>query len=313
MLRYTIRRLIALIPVMFGVALLIFTILFFTPGDPADLILGNLASEEQKTAWRDANGLNSSYFAQFGTFIFNLVISGDLGTSFQSGRSVTDTIMQRLPTTFLLAVTTTAVASVVGILLGVVAAKYHNTWIDMIVRVFGMAGISMPVFWFGLLLIILFAVQLRWLPVSGWYGPKYWILPTIALGLGSASIILRVTRSSILDCIRQDYVRTVRAKGQTERKIMRHHILRNALIPIITVVGGCFGAALGGAMILEQVFSINGLGRLMVNAIDTRDYPLVRAAVLVLAMGFCLVYLIIDLLYAYVDPRIRFEFSAKGG
>ena len=313
MLRYIFKRLIILIPVMFGVALLIFTILFFTPGDPADLMLGNMASEEQKTAWRDDHGLNDSYFAQFGTFIFNLVTKGDWGISLQTGISVTDAIMKRLPATFLLAVTTTAVAAVVGILLGVVAAKYHNTWIDMIVRVFGMAGISMPVFWFGLLLIILFAVQLRWLPVSGWNGPRYWILPSVALGLGSASVILRVTRSSILDCIRQDYVRTARAKGQTEHMIMRHHILRNALIPIITVVGGCFGAALGGAMILEQVFSINGLGRLMVNAISMRDYPLVRAAVLVLALGFSLVYLIIDLLYAYVDPRIRFEFSAKGG
>jgi len=178
--------------------------------------------------------------------------------------------------------------------------------------VFGMVGISMPTFWFALLLISLFALRLRWLPVSGWYGPKYWVLPSVALGLASSSILLRVARSSILDCVRQDYVRTVRAKGQTESVIMKHHVLRNALIPIITVAGGSFGAALGGAMILEQIFAINGLGRLMVDAISMRDYPLVRAAVLMLALGYSLINLIIDLLYAYVDPRIRTEFSSVG-
>jgi peptide/nickel transport system permease protein len=172
-----------------------------------------------------------------------------------------------------------------------------------------MIGISMPQFWFGLLLIIWFALNLNWFPISGFDGPRHWVLPSIALGVQNAAILLRFTRTSVIDCMRQDYVRTARAKGQSERVITWHHTVRNALIPIITTAGGLFGGALGSAMVLEQIFSINGLGRLMVEAIAMRNYPVIRASVLILAVSYSAVYLIMDLLYAAVDPRIKAEFS----
>jgi peptide/nickel transport system permease protein len=215
----------------------------------------------------------------------------------------------RFPNTFLLACLTTVIACVIGILLGVFTAKHQNTWLDTTFSVVGMIGVSMPQFWLGLLLLIWFALNLKWFPVAGFDGPKYWVLPCVALGVQNAAILLRFTRTSVLECIRQDYVRTARAKGQIERVITWHHIVRNALIPIITTIGTLFGGALGMAMILEQVFSINGLGRLMVEAIAMRDYPVIRASVLILAISYSIIYLVLDLLYAAVDPRIKADFK----
>ncbi|MCD8009826.1 MAG: ABC transporter permease [Lachnospiraceae bacterium] len=311
MLRYAVKRILQLIPVLLGVSLLIFTILYFTPGDPADIVLGENASEETKEEWRDSYGLNDSFVEQYVTYIWNIVTKGDFGSSYKSGQPVTKSILERFPTTFLLAVFCSSIAMIIGVLLGIVAANHQNSWIDTIARIFGMAGISMPVFWLGLLLIMLFSVRLQWFPVSGWYGPRYWVLPSICLGLTHAASLMRITRSSMLDCINQDYVRTARAKGQKEGVITRHHILRNALIPIITAAGNSFGVALGGAMVMEQIFSIPGLGRLMVESINNRDYPMVRGAVLLLAISFSLVNLAVDLLYAGVDPRIKAQFASK--
>lgn len=305
MLRYALKRLLALLPVLLGVALLIFTIMYFTPGDPAVLQLGDQATEQQLADWRAARDLDKPFFVQFGKYIWGIVSRGDFGISYKTGKAVSTAILERFPTTFVLAMATCLVAMVVGILLGIVAANHQNTWIDSLARIFGIVGISMPNFWFALLLILVFAVKLRMFPVSGWYGPKYMVLPAIALGLAHAASLMRITRSSMLDCIRQDYVTTARAKGQTEGVITRHHILRNAMIPIITAAGTAFGVALGGALITEQIFSIPGLGSLMVNAITNRDYPQVRGSVLLLATSYSLVNLLVDLLYAAIDPRIK--------
>jgi peptide/nickel transport system permease protein len=305
MVVYIIKRLIFMIPVLLGVSLLIFAILYLTPGDPADVILSSQATTETREAWREAHGLTESFFMQYIHFIGGIILHGDWGTSFVNEQSVTRDIMLRFPNTFLLACLTTVIACVIGILLGVFTAKHQNTWLDTTFSVVGMVGVSMPQFWLGLLLLIWFGLNLNWFPIAGFDGPKYWVLPCVALGVQNAAILLRFTRTSVLECIRQDYVRTARAKGQIERVITWHHIVRNALIPIITTIGALFGGALGNAMILEQVFSINGLGRLMVEAIAMRNYPVIRASVLILAVSYSIIYLVLDLLYAAVDPRIK--------
>lgn len=311
MLRYFLKRLLTLIPVLLSVAFLIFTMMYFTPGDPATIVLGDQASEEQLTEWRAARDLDKPFLEQFGKYIYRLVFHGDFGVSYKTGKNVTKSLLERFPTTFILAIATCAIAMLLGVLLGILAANRQGTWVDSILRIFGMAGVSMPIFWLGLLLILWFSVGLKWFPVSGWYGPKYVVLPAMTMGLTFTASLMRTTRSSMLDCIRQDYVITARAKGQNERVITYHHVFRNALIPIITAAGSAFGIALSGAVITEQVFSIPGLGSLMVNAISTRDYPLVRGSVLLLAASFSLVNLLVDLLYAYVDPRIKAQFAGK--
>lgn len=309
MVKYIIKRLIYMIPVLIGVSLLISIILYLTPGDPADVVLSSQATAAVRDAWRQAHGLNDSFFVQYINFIGGIVLHWDWGTSFVNGLSVTGDVMLRFPNTFLLACLTTIIAIIIGILIGVFTAKHQNTWLDTTFSVVGMVGVSMPQFWLGMLLLIWFALNLKWFPISGFDGPKYWVLPSIALGVQNAAILLRFTRTSVLDCIRQDYVRTARAKGQVERVITWHHIFRNALIPIITTIGSLFGGALGMAMVLEQVFSINGLGRLMVEAIAKRNYPVIRASVMILAASYSIIYLILDLLYAAVDPRIRADFK----
>ncbi len=309
MWKYIVKRLLSMIPVLLGVSLIIFTLLYFTPGDPASMVLGEQATEEAKEEWRDRYGLNDSFWVQYGRYIKDIVTKGDFGSSYRNGRSVTESLMERFPVTFLLAVFTCVLAILIGVVLGIIAANHQNSWVDAIARVFGMLGISIPMFWLALLLIIFFAVKLQWFPVSGFYGPRYWVLPSIAMGMTHAASLMRITRSSVLDCIRQDYVRTARAKGQTEGVITRHHILRNALIPIVTAAGTSFGIALGGAMIMEQIFAIPGLGRLMVDSINQRDYPMVRGAVLLLALSFSLVNLAVDVLYAYIDPRIKAQYQ----
>ncbi|MDR1730581.1 MAG: ABC transporter permease [Synergistaceae bacterium] len=311
MLRYFLKRLLSLIPVLIGVAFLIFTMMYFTPGDPATVVLGDQASAEQLAQWRAARDLDKPFPEQFGKYMYRLVFRGDFGVSYKTGRNVTVSLLERFPTTFLLAIATCATAMLLGVLLGILAANRQSTWVDSVLRIFGMAGVSMPIFWLGLLLILWFAVDLKWFPVSGWYGPKYIVLPAMTMGLTFTASLMRTTRSSMLDCIRQDYVVTARAKGQKERVITYHHVFRNALIPIITAAGSTFGIALCGAVVTEQVFSIPGLGSLMVNAITTRDYPLVRGSVLLLAVSFSLVNLLVDLLYAWFDPRIKAQFTGK--
>ncbi|MDO4492456.1 MAG: ABC transporter permease [Clostridia bacterium] len=313
MLRYFLKRIVALIPVLLAVSFLIFTMMYLTPGDPATMVLGDQASPEQLAEWRAARDLDKPFLQQFGSYIWKIVAHGDFGISYKTGKNVTQSLLERFPTTFVLAVATCIIASVLGVLLGILAANRQNTWVDSLLRVFGMAGVSMPIFWLGLLMIMWFAVKMHWFPVSGWKGPQYVVLPAVTMGLTFMANLLRTTRSSMLDCVRQDYVTTARAKGQKESVITYHHVLMNALIPIITAAGSTFGIALCGAVVTEQTFSIPGLGTLMVSAISTRDYPLVRGSVLLLAVSFSVVNLLMDMLYAAVDPRVKAQFAAKGG
>jgi peptide/nickel transport system permease protein len=309
MVKYIIKRVIYMIPVLLGVAFLISFILYLTPGDPADVILSSQATEAMRDAWRQERGLNDPFWVQYYHFISGIILHWDWGTSYVNGLSVTDDVMLRFPNTFLLACLTTVIAIIIGILLGVFTAKHQNKWQDTTFSIVGMVGISMPQFWLGMLLLIWFGLNLGWFPIAGFDGPKYWVLPCVALGVQNAAILMRFTRTSVLDCMRQDYVRTARAKGQVESVITWHHIVRNALIPIITTVGSLFGGALGMAMILEQVFSINGLGRLMVEAIAMRNYPVIQASVMLLAVSYSIIFLVLDLLYAAVDPRIKADFK----
>lgn len=308
MLRYTLRRLLLMIPVLIGVTFLIFLLQSFTPGDPASLVLGNDAEEEEKYEWREKYDLNDPLIVQYVKYM-SRVVRGDFGVSYRTNKNVTLTILERWPTTFLVAVLSVSISVFLGMMLGIIAALNRNNWVDSFARFLGMLGVSMPNFWFALLLIMTFALKLKILPVSGFYGPEYWILPTASLGILGAAGLLRITRSSVLDCINADYVRTARSKGQKEGKIVMHHILRNALIPIVTSIGGYIAAALGGTIIMEQIFAISGLGKLMITAINTRDYPLLRGSVLLIATTTSVINLIVDLIYAQIDPRVKAAFK----
>ena len=308
MIRYIIRRILLMIPVLIGVTLLIFLLQSVTPGDPAELVLGQDSTPQERYDWKERYNLNDPLIVQYGKYLLDLV-RGDFGVSYRTGKSITLSIVERWPTTILLALLSVSVSVILGMALGIVAALHRDSWIDSVARFIGILGISMPNFWFALLLIMLFALKLKWLPVSGFYGPKYWILPAMTLGiLGSASI-LRITRSSVLDNIYADFVRTARSKGQKESKVVSHHILRNAMIPITTNIGGLVAAALGGTIILEQIFAIAGLGKLMVDAINQRDYPLLRGCVIMIAATASVINLIVDIVYAAIDPRVKAAFA----
>lgn len=307
MVRYVIRRLLLMIPVVIGVTLLIFLLQAFTPGDPAKLALGNDATEEELQQWREDRDLNSPILVQYGKYMWG-VLHGDFGISYRSPKNITTTIFERWPTTFLVAILSVSISALIGITLGIIAALHRNSWLDSFARFLGMLGVSMPNFWFALLMIMQFALNLKWFPVSGFYGPEYWVLPMATVGILGSAGLLRLTRSAVLDSLSADYVRTARSKGQKEGKIVLHHVLRNALIPIVTSIGGHFAAALGGTIILEQIFAIPGLGQLMVNAIYQRDYPLIRGSVLLVAVTASVVNLLVDLIYAWIDPRVMAAF-----
>lgn len=308
MLRYTIKRLIWMIPVLFGVSILVFAIQVLAPGDPADLALGEYASEEAKDAWREERGLNEPIIVQYGEYMAGILTRGDFGNSYQNGKSVTESLVSRFPVTLLTAFGGALIAALIGIPLGIVAATHRNTWVDSAARFLGMLGISLPNFWFALLLIMLFALNLKWLPVSGFYGPKYWILPLMAQGILGAASQMRYTRSAVLDSLQSDFVRTARAKGQTENKVVMHHVLGNAMIPIVTNVGHHIAGGMAGTVVMEQIFSIAGIGTLMITAVNNRDFPMLRGCVLLVAFTMSIVNLVVDLSYTAIDPRIKSRF-----
>jgi len=310
MLKYAFRRIMAMIPVLIGISLVIFTLLYFTPGDPARMMLGDLATEAEVQALRDEMGLNDGFAVRYFRYMGDL-LKGDLGTSYVSKLPVTEEIMSRLPVTVLVAFLVMIFAVLIGVPAGIISAVKQYTWVDSIVRVLSLLGITMPAFWLALLLVLLLAVNLGWLPASGLYGPKYYILPVISISAVSIATIARTTRSSMLEVIRSDYMRTAKAKGQSPRVIIFKHALTNALIPILTIVGIQFANGLGGAVVNEQVFAIPGLGKMMVDAIKARNYPLVQGSVLTLALLQSMVNLGVDLLYASVDPRIRSQYVIK--
>lgn len=307
MLRYIIRRILFLIPVLLGVAFCVFTLLYLTPGDPARIVLGDLATDEAIKEFRDKEGLNDPYLVQFGNYVYKAVFKGDIGRSYSSKRPVMTEILTAFPYTLKLAAFAMIIAIIIGIPCGIISAIKQYSWFDTVTMIFAMVGLAMPVFWLGLLLILLFSVRLRWLPSSGFSTFKAMILPSVALAAQSISMVTRMTRSSMLEVIRADYIRTARAKGQKESVVIWVHALRNALIPVVTLCGLQFGHLLAGAILTESIFAIPGVGRLMVQAIMARDYPMVQGGVLFVAIAFSIVNLLVDLLYAYIDPRIKAE------
>ena len=309
MFQYIVKRILWLFPILLGVSFIVFTIMYLSPGDPVTMVLGEGATPEQYEAMRVQMGLDRSFIEQFFHYIKNVVVEFDLGRSYVSGRVVMDEILVRLPNTIKLSVWSVLFASLIGIPLGVTSASRPYSKVDNFVMFLSLVGVSMPTFWQALLLIILFTSTLGWLPASGFDTWQQMIMPVFALASSSIGTIARITRSSMMDVLDQDYIRTAKAKGVNGSKVTFHHALRNALIPVVTVIGLQFGALLGGAVLTETVFSINGIGTLMVNAIRTRDTMIVQGGVLFIAFIFTMVNLCVDILYAYIDPRIKTSFD----
>jgi ABC-type dipeptide/oligopeptide/nickel transport system permease component len=303
--KYIIRRLLLAIPVLIGVSIIAFMILHLSPGDPAQLLAGEDATQEDIQILRERFGLDQPLPVQYFRFIKGMA-TGDL-VSMKFNEPVLDIVGKRLKNTLLLSFFSITIAVVVGVIAGVLSAVYRYSIIDYVSSVAALLGVSMPVFWWGLILILFFSVTLRWLPSGGMGGWKTFILPAVVLGTASAGIIARMTRSSMMDVLRQDYITTARSKGLMHRIIIRRHALRNALIPTVTVVGLQFGYMLAGAVLTESVFAWPGVGRLLVTSILSRDYPVVQTTLIMVALTFVLVNLGVDILYAYLDPRIRYH------
>ncbi|MEZ0320936.1 MAG: ABC transporter permease [Thermus sp.] len=333
---YVLRRLLGLVPVLFGITLLVFLFLQLIPGDPAQAILGERGTPEQLAALREKLGLNKPLYVQYLTFVKN-ILTGDLGTSAVSTIPVAEELKRRWPATFELALAATLVAVIFGIPVGILAAVRKNSLLDTLSMSLSLVGVSMPVFWLGLLLVYLFAVNLHWLPTGGRLSTdlaidfrpitgflvldgmlalkpevlmdalRHLILPALTLGTIPLAILTRITRSAMLEVLSQDYVRTARAKGLAEHQVILKHALKNALLPVVTIVGLQFGTLLGGAILTETIFSWPGIGSYIYEGILNRDYPVVQAGVLVVATVFVLVNLLVDLSYALLDPRIQYR------
>ncbi|WP_067727968.1 ABC transporter permease [Oceanobacillus damuensis] len=318
MFKYIIRRIIQTIPVLIGVSILVFSMMHLVPGDPAQIMAGESAPKEQVENIRERLGLNDPLPVQYLSYIGD-ALQGDLGNSMRSGRDVTSEIGARFWVTVELAVYSTIVAVFIGLIAGVISATRKYSFADTSLMLIALFGLSMPNFWLGLMLIQWFAIGIdlpSWVPFisdTSWFKPSGWgsfqqvVLPVITLGTGSAAIIARMTRSSMLDVIGQDYIRTARAKGVKERIVVYQHALKNALIPVVTVVGLQFGGLLGGAVLTESVFAVNGMGKLIIDSIKARDFPVVQGTILVVALLFVIVNLIVDITYRYLNKRIDLD------
>ena len=306
MVRYLLRRLLLTVPVMLGVATLVFALIHLVPGDPAQAMLGEGATAEEVVRLRTSLGLDRPLIAQYGSFLGGAA-RGDLGKSFRTGQPVTSEIWRRLGDTAILAVCAMAVAIAVALPLGIVAAVFRGRPLDHAAMTLALAGISMPSFWLGPLLAIFFAVRLGWLPVSGSGTPWHLVLPAVTLGTALAAILARMTRSSVIEELRELYVMAARARGLSHARAVVRHAFRNSLIPVVTIIGLQFGAVLTGTIITETIFAWPGVGRLLITAINTRDYPLVQGCILFISVTYVAMNLLTDLTYGLLDPRIRFE------
>ncbi len=314
MATYILRRLLLAIPVMIGVSFLVFWSIRWVPGDPAIAIAGELASPELVAQVRADMGLDQPVLVQYARYLSRMA-QGDMGRSVKSRLPVLDEIKIRLPKTLTLALTSLVLSAVIGIPIGIFSATRPNSWFDGGSMLFALLGVSMPIFWLGLMLMILFAVSIpRWfgltqplLPPTGAGTWQHLVMPSIALAANSTAIQARLTRACMLEVLKKDYVRTARAKGQIERLVIYRHALSNAMLPVVTIVGLQFGTLMGGAVLTETVFAWPGIGRLLVDAIGFRDYPVIQGTVLVITLGFVLTNLLVDVLYAYLDPRIHYN------
>jgi ABC-type dipeptide/oligopeptide/nickel transport system permease component len=306
MLMYVIRRLLMLIPILLGVTFLTFAIAQVTPGDPVVLMLGNYATPERVEQMREELGYNDPLLVQYGHYVWN-ALHGDLGKSVRGQTPVLGEILARFPSTLELTLAAMLLAVAGGMGTGVIAATTRSKALEAGAMMTALIGLSIPNFWLAIILIILFGINLKWVSVTGGEGLKDLILPAFTLALAPAAVLARLTRSSILEVIREDYVRTARAKGLGQHAVVTIHVLRNALIPVVTVIGLQFAGMLGGAVFIENVFARPGIGRLAVNAIAARDYPQVQGVVLFTATFYVLLNLAVDLVYAWLDPRIRYD------
>lgn len=305
--KYILKRILILIPTIIGVSFVVFSLLYLSPGDAALASAGPNAPKETVEILRNKMGLNDPFLIQYGRFLKNLIFHFDLGTSYQSKTPVIEKILRVFPNTLKLAGVSLIFAIISGIILGIIAGINKNNIIDSIISFTGMIGLAMPIFWSGLLLIIIFSSKLKLLPASGFSSWRHMILPVLALGLQTSSSIMRMTRSSMIEVLDKDYIRTARAKGLKKSRIIFIHALKNAMIPIITTIGLQAGGLLGGSILTETVFSISGIGRLMVDSVKTRDYPVILGGVMFIALVYSIISIIVDIVYGFLNPQIKME------
>ena len=313
MIGMIVRRILQLTFLLLGISFFVFMSMHLAPGAPATVIGGPNATSSDLEAIRDKMGLDRPVLVQYFDYLGG-ILQGDFGYSYQTNQAVTEAIITRFPTTVKLAVASMVVAVLIGIIAGIISARKQNSWVDVTSTTFALVGVSIPNFWLGTILILIFSVNFQLLPVGGLNSPFYTfegmkelILPAITLGTASAALIARMTRSSMLEVIRSDYIRTAKAKGVRKRPLIWVHTLKNAMIPVLTIIGINFGSLLGGTIVTEQVFAINGIGRLMIDAIAARDFPIVQGTVLLIAAIFVVVNLIVDIIYTLIDPRISYD------
>jgi peptide/nickel transport system permease protein len=309
MLKYIIKRLVLIIPVIIGITLFIYLVLALAPGDPVSLILGPDATMEDLAAKRHELGMDKNVFIRYINYMLS-ILRGDFGTSWLSGRDVLSEFRQRVPQTFTLALATLGITIILGISLGILAAVKQNRPVDSTTLVFALIFSSIPAFWFGMMMQIAFALKLGWFPSMGIGSARHYILPAFTLGMVNIAAQVRVTRSSMLDVINQDYIRTARAKGANEFRVITRHVVRNGLLPVVTNIGMVFANAFGGAVVTETVFAIPGIGTFMINAAKTRDVPIVMGVIIFVAIYVAVVNLLVDLVYAFIDPRVKLGYMA---
>jgi peptide/nickel transport system permease protein len=310
LLRHLFNRILFILPVVLGIVVIIFTLMYLTPGDPAVAILGDNATPEQIQSIREELGLNDPYLIRLGRYFLG-VLQGDFGISYKSGRPVMDEILVRYPYTLKLTFASVGLGIIIGVTAGVISAVRQYSILDKLFTSFSLFGVSAPSFWIAMVLVLLFSVKLKMLPATGSYEFKHWILPVFTLGLQASASIMRMTRSSMLEVIRQDYIRTSKAKGQSEFMTVMRHAFKNAQVPIITVIGIRICGFLAGAVLVETVFAIPGLGKFIIDSVNFKDYPVVQGGVLWIGLNCVIINLIVDILYCFVDPRIKSMYASK--
>ena len=308
MLKYILQRLGMMVVVVLGISFIVYTIMNLTPGNAAQLILGQSASPEQVARLEEELGLNDPFFVRYFDYIANM-FHGDFGNSYQTGLPVFQEILSRFPTTLTLAAIAMFFATLIGLPVGVISAVRQYSFVDAVSTVAALIFASIPSFVLGLILMLIFALNLQWLPATGIHDAAGYILPAITLSTSTMATLVRMTRSTMLEVLKQDYIRTARAKGAEEKSVILHHSLRNALLPVITVIGVDFGFLLGGTVVIESVFAISGVGQLLITSIRMKDTPVVMAAIMFVTLAYSLVNLIVDIIYAYIDPRIKSQYE----
>ncbi|UAL48373.1 ABC transporter permease subunit [Sutcliffiella horikoshii] len=307
MIQFAVRRIIGMIPILLIITIIAFLFVHLTPGDPIRIMYGAELDQETYQTLRAKEGFDQPLIVQYGTYMYNILVQGDFGSSYRTKTEVSSEIMRRFGFTFTLTMLAMFWAILIGIFVGIISATKRNTVWDRLGMVSAITALSVPEFWFGLMVMQIFAVQLGWFPTSGSGTFAHIFLPSITLGFGVAATIVRFTRSSVLEVMREDYVRTARAKGQKESVVVWSHVLRNALIPVVTMTGLQFGFLIGGAVVVEQVFAWPGLGSYLVDSILARDYPVIQALILLFSFQFLVVNLLVDISYGFLNPQIRYD------